>query len=779
MHADMDIASMLEVQVNEVREADAKENGGAGANRKSPRAADLTSNTRVAVTPGDGTSSPTPSPISQNERNFYKLMFGNDIATVRHRRLHCTACDDHIGSAPAEAYNMFEHPVLKTLLCAKCREFYGDGTFEQGDDSTDMFCRWCANGGNLYCCSFCSNTFCSRCIKSNLDPVVRRKIEADEKWRCFVCDPTDLYSLRAICWALLQHVQTVTRILQNDCTMTPAEVEEKMNLDEALCCSRKKRRRSSSEDADYSPRHEDEKPRKPRSRRGRPRKHFSPRRSLSNGSVTPTSTPTTPLPILPKPPYSEFLQVDADQLPPVPVLVPFEQTMTEPADQTVTTDGKILRTDGKIVSGAKAKETTSAINAIPTASLLESSRKRPLLPAPNLMLKRQRILLPLRFSIGNSKPEAVIQLDSDSDDPVVVESGKTAAVPIALVTSHTSSSNPPADAAPRPEVNFRDILVAQQNELESVVNALRSRTSRIVSDDEKNRAKSTRAKTKRFHQEVRKALAKLEVVNDRIVREYHSWRRRGNREGGDKESASEDARVPEIPLEMTCSRESASESDEPEVLEATRFDEMFGKVQKVDQAIGSGSVRVEEKAVQVYEPSCDFEQSIGYCFLSRASQEPTSQFRVQPEHAGKYQEQFIFHLQHLEDHGIETEESRSVYAEHSERSPVIAEDDESTKSALSNEDVSEDSCPAETGQSAKAGQAEVAESNPEETTDKAIASTSKAVEELVRMVDKLSDDLNADKLASSRKADCDSADAEDAADDEATSGSQERRQVQD
>ena len=27
---------------------------------------------------------------------------------------------------------MFEHPVLRTLLCAKCREFYGDGTFEQG-----------------------------------------------------------------------------------------------------------------------------------------------------------------------------------------------------------------------------------------------------------------------------------------------------------------------------------------------------------------------------------------------------------------------------------------------------------------------------------------------------------------------------------------------------------------------------------------------------------------------------------------------------------------------
>lgn len=80
-----------------------------------------------------------------------------------------------------------------------------------GDDATDMFCRWCANGGNLYCCSFCSNTFCYKCIKRNFDPILRKKIEADEKWKCFVCDPRDLYNLRGTCWALLQHIQTMNR----------------------------------------------------------------------------------------------------------------------------------------------------------------------------------------------------------------------------------------------------------------------------------------------------------------------------------------------------------------------------------------------------------------------------------------------------------------------------------------------------------------------------------------------------------------------------------------
>lgn len=60
------------------------------------------------------------------------LFFYLDIASVRYRRIHCTACDVHIGSAPSQAHNMLEHPVLRTLLCEKCHEFYGDGSFEQG-----------------------------------------------------------------------------------------------------------------------------------------------------------------------------------------------------------------------------------------------------------------------------------------------------------------------------------------------------------------------------------------------------------------------------------------------------------------------------------------------------------------------------------------------------------------------------------------------------------------------------------------------------------------------
>lgn len=68
--------------------------------------------------------------VIQKSINYHS--FSIDISIVRFRKIHCTACDAHIGSAPAQAHNMLEHPVLHTLLCAKCRKFYGDGTFEQG-----------------------------------------------------------------------------------------------------------------------------------------------------------------------------------------------------------------------------------------------------------------------------------------------------------------------------------------------------------------------------------------------------------------------------------------------------------------------------------------------------------------------------------------------------------------------------------------------------------------------------------------------------------------------
>ncbi|XP_011336286.2 uncharacterized protein LOC105278707 isoform X2 [Ooceraea biroi] len=307
----MDISSMLEVQVKEMKtEVDVKEDDDFNEQMMAGTR-DFGSTTSGRAT---STTSTAVAAISQEESSFYKLLFNerfNDIASVRFCRIHCTACNVHIGSAPAQIHNMFEHPMLHTLLCAKCREFYGNGTFEQGDDATDMFCRWCANGGNLYCCSYCSNTFCYKCIKRNFSSLIRKKIEADEKWKCFVCNPRDLYSARAMCWALLQHVQTVTRILKNDKNMSAKEMEEKMNLDESQCCTRRSKRRCRKAESNSEEEDETYFPKKLNGlsvnikRKTKKIKSYS---KYSNGTKRYMQSLVTPMPIRPRPALSMSMQ---------------------------------------------------------------------------------------------------------------------------------------------------------------------------------------------------------------------------------------------------------------------------------------------------------------------------------------------------------------------------------------------------------------------------------------------------------------------------------------
>lgn len=78
----MDISNMLEVQVDEVKEVDIKENGEVAKSREMTfyeLSWNIISNLHIAVTPKEllPTTTNVPIPISQEEYNYYKLMFGN------------------------------------------------------------------------------------------------------------------------------------------------------------------------------------------------------------------------------------------------------------------------------------------------------------------------------------------------------------------------------------------------------------------------------------------------------------------------------------------------------------------------------------------------------------------------------------------------------------------------------------------------------------------------------------------------------------------------------
>jgi hypothetical protein len=86
--------------------------------------------------------------------------FDSDLRMVMYLRLHCTVCDCHIGCTPAAVSMMAFHKFLRVLICRDCESFYGNGDFACGDDGSETFCRWCGQGGQLYCCSHCPSVFC-------------------------------------------------------------------------------------------------------------------------------------------------------------------------------------------------------------------------------------------------------------------------------------------------------------------------------------------------------------------------------------------------------------------------------------------------------------------------------------------------------------------------------------------------------------------------------------------------------------------------------------------
>lgn len=148
-------------------------------------------------------------------------------------RLHCTACDRHLGSSTRNESRMRAHPMLRTLVCHTCHTFYNSGEFEKGDDGSELYCRWCGQGGQVYCCSDCPHVFCAvitflflnnifdismpiigfknskyffqKCIKRNLGTPKIKEIENTDDWKCFKCNPKCLWDLRAVCWALLRY----------------------------------------------------------------------------------------------------------------------------------------------------------------------------------------------------------------------------------------------------------------------------------------------------------------------------------------------------------------------------------------------------------------------------------------------------------------------------------------------------------------------------------------------------------------------------------------------
>ncbi|XP_061901833.1 transcriptional regulator ATRX isoform X1 [Entelurus aequoreus] len=121
------------------------------------------------------------------------------------RKINCTACGKQVNQF--QRSSVYEHPALKVLICKSCYNYYTSDDISRDSDGMDEQCRWCAEGGKLICCDYCSNAFCKKCILRNLG---RRELSSitdeNSKWHCYVCKEEPLQDLASKCHNIIAKI---------------------------------------------------------------------------------------------------------------------------------------------------------------------------------------------------------------------------------------------------------------------------------------------------------------------------------------------------------------------------------------------------------------------------------------------------------------------------------------------------------------------------------------------------------------------------------------------
>lgn len=333
---------------------------------------------------------------------------------------------------------------------------------------------------------------------------------------------------------------------------------------------------------------------------------------------------------------------------------------------------------------------------------------------PNSVDKRGRslFLLPKSKESGVTLTPNIIELDSDSDDELRIVEPQNAidegnnldvnafsnkVVPVAL-TWENSDDDCMREEQPLREtlatfgkdISFSEMMLPHSRELDKLFSDAKVKVYDFfdLNNAIENIEVEAQQRLKHFYCNMRDTVFQLVDINDRITRQYVEWRRSRKVETGASSSINENVLVSQenitTPLDMTCVNDSDTEDKDEgyRIMEPSDLikdsnivkDLLFYKKKNVvHRNVGDDSVHLSvDKAIQVYDIiSKDYEESIGYFVCTKTDHDPKMNYSVSDnlpatlnKNSSKYEDQFIFYLQNIENNdtltqNIDTEDTKS------------------------------------------------------------------------------------------------------------------------
>ena len=91
----------------------------------------------------------------------------------------------------------------------QCHKVWSTGEFHKGDDETnEIYCSMCGDGGDIVYCDYCDKSFCSTCIGriSGQDYLQRLLNNSSSDFCCYLCDSGPIILMQELCMELTNHL---------------------------------------------------------------------------------------------------------------------------------------------------------------------------------------------------------------------------------------------------------------------------------------------------------------------------------------------------------------------------------------------------------------------------------------------------------------------------------------------------------------------------------------------------------------------------------------------